>query len=309
MSFELTFMYDLAIIGGGPAGISAGIYSARKRLKTILIAKDFIGQSSASESVENWIGIEKISGIELSKILEKHLKSYSKDIDIKEGELCVSIEKTSDGFEIATKNKKYSAKAIIIATGSGRRKLAVKGADIFEHKGLTYCASCDGPMFSDQDVVVVGGGNSAFGTASQLMAYCKSVTIVDVAEKFRAETITIEKVLSNKNVRAIPNVKILEIKGDKFVNGMIVEINEKKEEIKTSGIFVEIGMIPNTNFVEKIVELDNYKKIKINPKNQQTSVKGIWAAGDCTDVLYNQNNIAAGDAIKAIEDAFLYLKA
>ena len=164
--------YDLIIVGGGPAGVAAGVYAARKRLKTLFITKDFQGQSAVSEGIENWIGNIRISGNDLAKNLENHLKSYAGEIlSIKEGELCESIKKTEWGFIVKTSGTEYNAKTILVCTGSYRQKLTVPGADIFEHKGLTYCATCDGPLFADQDVVVVGGGNAAFESASQLLAY------------------------------------------------------------------------------------------------------------------------------------------
>ena len=199
----------------------------------------------------------------------------------------------------------------MIATGSGRRKLEAKNADKLEHKGLTYCASCDGPLFADMDVVVVGGGNAGFESAAQLLAYCKSVTLLNRSDKFRADEITVEKILKNPKMKAIKNVDILEIKGEQFVEGLVYKdkITGKETELKVSGIFVEIGQIPSTGFVKDILPLDGIGRIKINPLNQKTEVPGIWAAGDCTDVLYHQNNIAAGDAVRALEDIYLYLHA
>ncbi len=306
-------IYDLAIIGGGPAGVSAGVYAARKKLKTVFITKNWEGQSSVSEGIENWIGTIKISGLDLAKNLENHLKAYAKDIvDIKEGELCEKIDRGYDDgiFKIRTKNTEYHARKILITTGSSRKKLPVTGADKFEHKGLTYCASCDGPLFADQDVVVVGGGNAAFESASQLLAYCKSVTLINRSDSFRADQVTIDNVSKNPHFKIIKNAIPKEVKGDKFVNGFVYTdaLTKKDIELNVTGIFVEIGSIPNTSFVKDIVDLDEWGHIVTSPKNQRTSETGIWAAGDCTDGLYNQNNIAAGDAIKALEDIYINIK-
>jgi thioredoxin reductase len=306
-------IYDLAIIGGGPAGVSAGVYAARKKLKTVFITKNWEGQSSVSEGIENWIGTIKISGLDLAKNLENHLKAYAKDIvDIKEGELCEKIERGYDDgiYKIKTKTTEYRAKKILITTGSSRKKLPVTGADKFEHKGLTYCASCDGPLFADQDVVVVGGGNAAFESASQLLAYCKSVTLINRSDSFRADQVTIDNVSKNPNFKIIKNAIPKEVKGDKFVNAFVYTdaLTKKDIELNVTGIFVEIGSIPNTGFVKDIVDLDEWGHIITSPKDQRTSEVGIWAAGDCTDGLYNQNNIAAGDAIKALEDIYVYIK-
>jgi thioredoxin reductase len=306
-------IYDLAIIGGGPAGVSAGVYAARKKLKTVFITKNWEGQSSFSEGIENWIGTIKISGLDLAKNLENHLKAYAKDIvDIKEGELCEKIERGYDDgiYKIKTKTTEYRAKKILITTGSSRKKLPVTGADKFEHKGLTYCASCDGPLFADQDVVVVGGGNAAFESASQLLAYCKSVTLINRSDSFRADQVTIDNVSKNPNFKIIKNAIPKEVKGDKFVNAFVYTdaLTKKDIELNVTGIFVEIGSIPNTGFVKDIVDLDEWGHIVTSPKDQRTSEVGIWAAGDCTDGLYNQNNIAAGDAIKALEDIYINIK-
>ena len=226
--------------------------------------------------------------------------------------LVSKVEEKDDLFKIITdSNEEFITKTVLIATGSGRKKLVAKNADQFENKGIIYCASCDGPLFADMDVVVVGGGNAGFESAAQLLAYCKSVTLLHRSEKFRADQITVEKVLSDEKMKAINNVDILEIKGDKFVEGIVYrdKITGKETELKTSGVFVEIGQIPNTGFVKNLVPLDEIGRIKINHLNQKSEVPGIWAAGDCTNVLYHQNNIAAGDAVRALEDIYLYLRA
>ena len=307
----MNLIYDLIIIGGGPAGVAAAVYASRKRLKTLFITKEWGGQSVVSEQIFNWIGTSSISGIELANNLKNHvLSNVGESLEVKEGNTVDSVSKQDNLFKIKTNDaKEFLTKTILITTGSGRRKLEAKNADKLEHKGLTYCASCDGPLFADMNVVVIGGGNAGFESASQLLAYCKSVTLLHRSEKFKADEITVEKVLKNPKMKAVKNVDILEIKGDKFVEGIIYKdkITGQETELKVSGIFVEIGQIPNTSFVKDIVPLDEIKRIKINPLNQKTEVPGIWAAGDCTDVLYHQNNIAAGDAVRALEDIYLYL--
>lgn len=302
-------IYDLAIIGGGPAGVAAGVYAARKQLKTIFITKDWNSQSTVSEGIENWIGTIKIPGADFAKSLEAHLRAYAGNfVDIKVGE---SVEKIDRGFKITTNKGSYEAKTVLITTGSFRKKLDVPGADKFEHKGLTYCASCDGPLFNGQDVVVVGGGNAAFESASQLLAYCKSVTLINRTDKFRADPVTVETVSKNPHFKIVTNAISKEVKGDKFVNTFIYIDGKtgKDVELAVSGIFVEIGSIPTTYFAKDLVKMDQYGHIVVDPRTQETSVKGIWAAGDCTDGLYHQNNIAAGDAVKALEDIYLFLKA
>lgn len=306
-------IYDLAIIGGGPAGISAGIYAARKKLKTIFITKDWNTQSIVSSDIQNWIGEKSISGLELSKRLKEHLEHYSKDtVEIVSGETCISLnqDKSTKIFGIKTVSNNYEAKSILIATGSHRRKLNIPGSDKFEHRGLTYCASCDGLLYSGMDVIVIGGGNAAFESASQLLAYCKSVTLLNRSESFRADNVTVEAVSKHPNFKIIKDAIPVEVLGNTMVEGLIYEdaLTREKKTLSTSGIFVEIGALPNTDFAKNFIDIDQYGKIITNPKNQRTSVSGIWSAGDCTDGLYQQNNIAAGDGVKALEDIYLFLK-
>lgn len=305
-------IYDLAIIGGGPAGAAAAVYAARKRLKTVFITKDWLGQSYVSEGIENWIGTVKIPGLELSKALETHAKAYGKGfVDFKEGVLCTKIEKKDSGFKIYDSNKgAYEAKTILIATGSSRRKLDIPGAAEYENKGIVYCASCDGPLYADQDVAVIGGGNAGFETAAQLMAYCKSVILLSRSE-FKADPGTVEAVSKNPKVKIVKFAVPKEVKGGQFVTSlMYTDTKANKEiEIPVTGIFAEIGSLPNTDFARGLLKLDQYNRILVDPKNQRASVNGVWAAGDCTDGLYHQNNIAAGDAVKAVEDIYLFLHA
>ncbi len=303
-------MYDLAIIGGGPAGVAAGIYASRKRLKTVFIARDFGGQSTVSEGIENWIGTVKISGTDLAKTLEAHLRAYAGDIvDIKAGETVANVTKSTNGFTVMTDASTYEARTVLVTAGSARRKLDVKGADSLEHKGITYCASCDGPLFADLDVAVIGGGNAGFESAAQLLAYTKSVTLIHKNNEFKADPITVKKVLANPKMKALLSTDILEVKGDKFVTSLVYQNRESggPKELLVQGIFVEIGSSPATDFLGDLVKLTPYKQVIVDPRTQQTSLLGIWAAGDCTDGLYHQNNIAAGDAVKALEDIYLYV--
>jgi len=305
-------MYDLIIIGGGPAGAAAGVYAARKKLKTILITDKFGGQSEVSEDIQNWIGTISISGADLAKNLKTHIEAYANDVlEIKEGEKVSSVEKIEDGFKITTdKGDVYTTKTVLGAAGSHRRQLPVPGAKEFDNKGLTYCASCDGPLFAGKDVVVVGGGNAAFETAAQLLAYTKSVTLINRSPKFKAAPITVEKVLANPKIKALTEIEILEVKGDKMVNAILYKDKDGNEtELPTSGIFVEIGQVPTTGFIKDTVETDEYNRIVIDPWTQKTSTDGIWAAGDSTNIRYHQNNIAVGDAVKAVEDIYVTLRA
>ncbi len=306
-------MYDLAIIGGGPAGVAAGVYAARKRLNTIFIAETIGGQSTDSTEIQNWIGTPKISGLDLGKSLDAHLRAYAADIvTIRLGEKATKVTKIEGGFSVATTQHTYEARAVLIATGGWRRKLEVPGAAEFENKGVTYCASCDGPLFGGMDVAVVGGGNAGFETAAQLLAYCKSVTLISRGAEFlKADKATVDAVLAHPNMKALTNTIPTEVKGTNFVSSLVVKNTATGEqtELPVMGIFVEIGMVPATELVQGLVAMDEWGRVKVDGKSQRSSVEGIWAAGDCSDGLYHQNNIAAGDAVKALEDIYFYLKA
>ncbi len=304
-------IYDLIIIGGGPAGSAAAVYAARKRLNTLFITSEFGGQSIVSETIYNWIGSPTIGGAELAENLKKHvLANVGDSLTVKEGSKVSAISKEEETFKVKTDTEEFEAKTILIATGSIRRKLEAKNADIFEHKGLTYCATCDGPLFDGADVAVIGGGNAGFESAAQLLAYCNSVTLLNRSDSFRADAITVEKLLQNPKFKVVKNIEFLEVLGEKFVEGLLYKdlaTNEEKK-LAVTGIFVEIGQIPNTDFIKDLVPLEKTGKIKIDPWTGKTETPGIWAAGDCTNILYHQNNIAAGDAVKALEDIYVSLK-
>lgn len=304
-------MKDLLIVGGGPAGISAGVYAARKKLSTTLVTEEIGGQSVVSEGIENWIGTIKIPGAELAKSLKNHLEAYKADtVELVEGRRIVKLEKTDAGFRASAEDgAAFEAKAVLIASGAGRRKLEIPGADTFEHKGLTYCASCDGPLFAGQDVAVVGGGNAGFETAAQLLAYAKSVTLIHKYADFKADPVTVEKVLQRPAMNVLRETAPVRVTGEKFVSSLVVQNLKTGEEteLPVTGIFVEIGVIPNTGFAKELIMLDPIGRIKTDPRNQRTSTDGVWAAGDCTDELYHQNNIAAGDGVKALEDIYQWL--
>jgi NADH-dependent peroxiredoxin subunit F len=312
-------MFELIIIGGGPGAVGAGVYAARKKLKSLLIAKEIGGQSIVSSDIQNWIGTPHISGKDFALSLKAHLEEYKKEsLEIQENVSVIKITaKDKEGpFIVSTsKGEEYETKSILMATGANRKKLNAKNADVYEHKGLTYCASCDGPLFGGMDVAIIGGGNAGFETAAQLLAYAKSVTLLHNSDTFKAEPVTVEKVLSNSHMRAIKNAHTIEIYGTEktpsMVEGLVYKdaTTGKEEKLSVQGIFIEIGTLPNTDLVKDLVECNEYGHIVIDPKRQRTSRKGLWAAGDCTDGLYAQNNIAVGDAVKAIEDIYAYLKA
>lgn len=303
--------YDVAIVGGGPGGAAAAIYAARKRLKTLFITSEWGGQSVVSTEIQNWVGTPAISGADLAKNLKAHVEAYAGEyVTIISPALATELITHDDYVEIKlSTGVMYEAKTLLITTGSKRRTLDVPGAAQFDQKGLTYCASCDGPLFANKDVAVIGGGNAAFETALQLLAYCKTVTLFNRTEIFRADEVTVAAAVAHANMRIIKNSEIVAVEGAQFVTAIKwKDINSGTEStLPVEGVFVEIGLLPNTDWLKDTVTLDATRHVVIDPKKQKTSHPRVWAAGDVTDGLYHQNNIAAGDAVKALEDIYMYL--
>ena len=304
-------MYDLIIIGGGPAGISAGIYAARKKMNTLLITDGFGGQSVVSAEIQNWVGTPSISGFDLAKNLEAHLRAQ-KGIEIVDDDRVTAVQKKEDGtFSLATKNgKTYETKTIVLVSGSGRKKLGVPGESTFEGKGVVYCSICDAPLFGEKTVAVVGGGNSALESVIDLSPYASKIYLIIRSEVLKGDPITQEKVKANPKVEIVWNAVTQEVLGKDFVTGLKYQDAKTGEakELAVDGVFVEIGLIPNSDFVKDLVDRDIYGSVKADTRTQATSCPGIWAAGDVTDALYKQNNTSAGDAIKAVLNVYDHLK-
>jgi alkyl hydroperoxide reductase subunit F len=303
-------MYDLIIVGGGPAGISAGIYASRKKIKTLLITDTFGGQSIVSDKIENWIGEKEISGYDLAKKLENHLKSQE-GIEILENDLVIEIKKIDNGFEVKTKEgKTFETKYLLIATGSRHRRLNVPGEKEFEGRGVFYCATCDAPLLKNKIACVIGGGNSGLESALDLVPYASLIYILEYTDKLKGDDITQEKIKSYDKIHIITSAEVIEIFGQNFVSGLKYKdrITNKIKELKTDGVFVAIGMEPNSYLVKDLVKLNNRGEIIVDPKTQQTSLFGIWSAGDVTDFPYKQNNIAVGNAISAVLNIYENLK-
>ena len=296
-------MYELIIIGGGPAGVAAGVYAARKKIKTLIITESFGGQSLVSAGVENWIGTKLVSGFDLAKMLEEHLRAQE-EIEIADGDIAASVEKTGEGFLITTReSKKFETKYILMATGSQRKKLNVPGEKDFEGKGVVYCSICDAPIFKGKDVAVVGTGNAGLEAVIDLFPYAEKIYLFERTEKLKGDQITQDKILSNPKVQPVMMAQVEAIEGGGDLVTGIQYKDGKTGETKTipvGGVFVEIGAVSNSDIVKNLVQLDSRGNIIVDHKTQQTSDPGIWAAGDVTDVLYKQNNISAGDAIKAV---------
>ncbi len=310
-------MYDLVIIGGGPGGVAAGVYAARKKIKTVLITDTFGGQSLVSNEIGNWIGDVQISGFDLAERLEKHLKSHP-DIEIDEGDLVAEVLRGTGGapeaapFTVKTKNgKTFETKTILLTCGSSRRKLGVPGEKEYEGHGVVYCSTCDAPLFNGKDIVVVGGGNSALEGVADSIPYAKSITLMVRSNVLRGDPVTQDEIKANPKVKTLFQSEVQEVFGDgKMVQG-VRYLDKASNEIKTlpvQGVFIEIGSVPNCELVRNMVAIDAMNEIVVDHKTQKTSVPGIWAAGDVTDVLYKQNNISVGDAVKAVLNIYDYLR-
>ena len=302
-------VYDLIIIGGGPAGITAGIYASRQKLNALLITKEFGGQMARKAvEIENYPGFERISGQELIQIFEKHLRKQK--IEIERDEV-VKMKKIGDNFLVATENKnQFESKAVIVASGADPRPLEVPGEKEFIGRGLSYCAVCDGPLFSDKTVAVIGGGNSGFETAVFLTKIAKKIYILEAGEKVKADKENQELVKKTGKVEIITNAFIKQIQGKEFVNSLVYRDKKSNKDITLAieGVFVEIGYQPATSFVKGLVDFNEKDEIKVDPKTGQTSLPGLFAAGDIDNVLYKQIVIAAGEGAKAALSAFNYLQ-
>lgn len=303
-------LYDVIIIGGGPAGTAAAVYTARKRLKTLLIADSFGGQSIVSDDIQNWIGEPHISGFDLAQKFEAHVRAFPDIVDVK-AEKAIAVAKESDGFAVRTEQgNTYQGKTVILAAGARRRKLGVPGEDTFSGKGVAYCSTCDAPLFSGKKVAVAGGGNAGLEAVEDLFPYAPEIWIIERNGEIRGDQATQEQIKKNPKFKgAIFHAKITEIIGDNFVNGVKYTDTETGEEktLSVDGVFVEIGSVPNSEMVKDLVELDRWGQIKIDSKHATTSHPGIFAAGDITDDPYKQNNISAGDAVKAALAAYAYV--
>lgn len=292
-------MLDLIIIGAGPAGITAAVYAARKKMNFIVISKDVGGQTAWSGDIENYTGYQFVTGPDLASKFKEHMKRYS--IPLKEGEEILELKKRDDIVYVRTNKAGYEAKTAIIASGKRSRELGVPGEKEFKNKGLTYCATCDGPLFSGKDVAVIGGGNSALDATLQLVNIAKHVHIINITDSLTGDPIMQEKVKNSDKVTILNNSQVSAVLGDKMVTGVKIE----KETIPVQGIFVEIGLVPNSSFAEGI-EKNKQGEIKVDSYNR-TNVPGVFAAGDVTDVPEKQIIIAAGEGAKATLGVFKYL--
>src|SRR3989344_80365 len=263
-------MYDLIIIGGGPAAVAAGVYASRKKLKTLLITESIGGQSLVSDNIENWIGTKVMTGFDLAKNLEEHLRAQS-SIEIKMPERVLAVREISCAdqkrlcdFEIETDaGARYQTKTVIVTSGSRRRRLGVPGEDKFAGKGVAYCATCDAPVFAGKRVAVVGGGNAGLEAVVDLFPYVAKIYLLQRGEQLKGDAVTQEEIRKNTKVKIILNAETQEILGDKFVSGLRYKDvkNGEVKEIVLDGVFVEIGAVPNSEIVKDLVTLNQFNEI------------------------------------------------
>jgi len=302
-------LYDLIIIGGGPAGMTAGIYAVRQKLNTLLITKDFGGQmAKKAVGIENYPGFEEISGLELIQRMEKQLRELKIDIERDEVK---NVKKEGKKFIITAKSKnKFESKTVIVASGADPRPLEVPGEKEFLGKGVSYCTTCDGPLFENKKVAVIGGGNSAFEAAIFLSKIAKMVSILEYEEKIKADVENQEMLRKTGKDQIIINADIKEIKGNKFVESILYHDRKtgKKFVLPIDGIFVEIGYQPATSFVKGLVDFNERDEIKVDFETFRTKTPGLFAAGDCNIGKYKQIVTAAGEGAKAALAAYDYLK-
>jgi len=300
--------YDLIIIGGGPAGITAGIYAARKKINTLLITKDFIGQTGMAFFIENYPGFERISGLELIKKFKNHLKKF--EIEIKEIGV-KKIRKVKNKFIVQTeKRENFISKAIILASGRDPRPLEVPGEKELIGRGISYCPTCDMPFFKQKPIAIIGGGNSGFNAAIEAVKYGNKVYILEFSPKVIAEEITQERAEKTRKITVILNAEVKKILGEKEVRGLIYQdrISKKEKILNVQGIFIMIGEIPATDYIKGLVDFNEKDEIKINPKTGETKTPGLFAAGDVTDVRDKQIIVASGEGVKAALSAYEYLQ-
>jgi thioredoxin-disulfide reductase len=299
--------YNLIIIGGSAAATSAGIYAARRGLKFKIITKDFGGEVATSGEIGNWPGITQTNGIELAEKFKEHLQFYN--VDIEEGIEVEKIFKNKDGgFIVKTKDgKEYFTKTVIVATGVHPRSLNVPGETEFRNKGVSYCTTCDGPLFNGKVVATIGGGNSALESALMLSDIASKVYVINKNPEFKGDKVLIDNLNKKKNVEIIYNANTTLILGEQFVTGLKYKVRDGEEkELNLNGIFIHIGMVPNSDVVPKEVEKNIYGEILVN-QNCETNISGLYAAGDVTNVPFKQIVIAAGQGCIATLSAVQYL--
>ena len=300
--------YDLLIIGGGPAGMTAAVYSARKQVKTLLISNDLGGQLLLTADIENYMGYQYISGNELTEKFKSQMEQFP-IVDIILRDSVEELTEQNDQFVAKTANgREYSAKTVIIASGKRYRPLGAAGEQELVGRGVSYCATCDAPLFKGKDVVVVGGGNSGLTAVNELVTIANKVYLVNVVPDLQADPILIERVKDAENLVRLMSHDVIDIQGEDVVTGVTVKSVETQEtkEFPVQGVFIEIGLLPNSEFVKDFVQLSSRDEIVVDC-SCRTSVPGVFGAGDVTTVPEKQICVAIGEGSKAALGAYKYL--
>lgn len=300
-------MYDLIIVGASAAATAAGIYAARRKLNFKIISKDFGGEVAISGEIKNYPGITETNGIDLAYKFKKHLEYYNVNLEL--GVEVREIVKAGNFFRVITEKKEDSAKTVIITSGVHPRELKIPGEAQFKNKGVSFCTICDGPLFGGKNVAIIGGGNSALESAIMMSSIASKVYVLTINPEMQGEKVLIEKLKSLPNVTLITNASTTEIFGEQTVRGLryfdkTVQGVEPKE-LKVEGIFVHIGMLPNSAMVMG-VDKNEFGEIKVNNRSE-TNVPGLLAAGDVTDTPYKQIAVACGQGVAAALAAVDYL--
>jgi len=299
--------FDVLIVGGGPAGAAAAVYAARKGIRTGIASERFGGQVLDTLGIENFISIKETEGPRFALALEEHVRNY--DVDIMNLQRAKALKQSAGLFEVALESgATVKAKSVVISTGARWRTVNVPGEQEFRNKGVAYCPHCDGPLFKGKRVAVIGGGNSGVEAAIDLAGIVAHVTLIEFDTKLRADEVLQRKLRSLPNVTVVLNAQTTAISGDQKVNGLIYKDRASGEEkrVDLEGVFVQIGLLPNTEWLKGTVELSRHGEIIVDAKGQ-TSVPGVFAAGDATTVPFKQIIIAAGDGAKAALGAFEHL--
>ena len=287
---------DVAIIGAGPAGLSAGIFTCRAGLKTICFEKLAVGgQAALSYDIANYPGFESISGFELT---DKFLKqAQSCGLGLEYGNV-TSLTQHDKGFELVVSDKTYFANKVIVACGCKARKLQIKNEDKLLGRGISYCASCDGGFFRKKNVAVVGGGDTAFENVEYLSRIANKVILLNRSEKFRGQAVTLENIKKLDNVEILTNSQVVQINGDETLESIDIMHNEKKENLKIDGLFIAIGYEPDISFIKCDITKDDYGYIRVN-ENQETNIKDLYACGDIVSKNFKQVITACADGARA----------
>lgn len=300
--------YELIIIGGGPAGMTSAVYSARKKIKTLLISKNIGGQLLLSSDIENYMGYQYITGRELTEKFKSQIEQFP-IVDFIVGDSVEKVLVEDRLFAITTANlRKFFSRAVIVASGKRPKPMNVPGEKELVGRGVSYCATCDAPLFAGKDVVVVGGGNSGITAAIDLIKIANKIHVVNISDRWQADPVLFEKVKSSEKFIPLLSHRVISINGERSVTGITVESLKTKEikELPVQGVFIEIGLLPNSEFVRDIVQLNQWGEIMVDCACQ-TSMPGIFGAGDVTSVPAKQISVAIGEGSKAALSAYEYL--